>query len=250
MLLDSSGAVWWRYDQDYQVHFSRWEKKRFDGLPASRAGAELVGPHAGLSPDIRRVRDPARASAAALYFAGRRGDAVCLSLFWVELSAFGSAKRRPPCGRSSQIDLESVSFGAADWLSPSSRTPTCGDQRVHALEAGRHRGIGSGHYFMMLDVEQTQPALLPEGEADHAADFDQFRFAEMLVHAIPERIVGIEVPRNRFGVSEHSLLTVIEAGGFLEVQKIEDVIFDHGAALVAFTERWLPQYSHCTERET
>jgi hypothetical protein len=30
MLLDSSGTVWWRYDQDYRVHFSRWEKKRFD----------------------------------------------------------------------------------------------------------------------------------------------------------------------------------------------------------------------------
>jgi hypothetical protein len=32
MLLDSSGTVWWRYDQDYKVHFSRWEKKRFDGF--------------------------------------------------------------------------------------------------------------------------------------------------------------------------------------------------------------------------
>ncbi|MBX9774218.1 MAG: hypothetical protein K2Y71_07365 [Xanthobacteraceae bacterium] len=32
MLLDSSGAVWWRYDQDYTMHFSRWEKKRFDGF--------------------------------------------------------------------------------------------------------------------------------------------------------------------------------------------------------------------------
>lgn len=32
MLIDSSGTVWWRYDQDYQVHFSRWEKKRFDAF--------------------------------------------------------------------------------------------------------------------------------------------------------------------------------------------------------------------------
>jgi hypothetical protein len=32
MLLDSSGTVWWRYDQDYKMHFSRWEKKRFDGF--------------------------------------------------------------------------------------------------------------------------------------------------------------------------------------------------------------------------
>jgi len=38
MLLDSSGTVWWRYDQDYSMHFSRWEKKRFDrflrGVPS------------------------------------------------------------------------------------------------------------------------------------------------------------------------------------------------------------------------
>lgn len=32
MLIDSSGTVWWRYDQDYQVHFSRWEKKRFEAF--------------------------------------------------------------------------------------------------------------------------------------------------------------------------------------------------------------------------
>ena len=32
MLLDSSGTVWWRYDQDYQVHFSRWEQKRFNAF--------------------------------------------------------------------------------------------------------------------------------------------------------------------------------------------------------------------------
>jgi len=32
MLLDSSGTVWWRYDQSYQVHFSRWEKKRFEAF--------------------------------------------------------------------------------------------------------------------------------------------------------------------------------------------------------------------------
>src|SRR5262245_34606435 len=30
MLIDSSGTVWWRYDQDYTVHFARWEKKQFE----------------------------------------------------------------------------------------------------------------------------------------------------------------------------------------------------------------------------
>jgi hypothetical protein len=66
MLLDSSGTVWWRYDQDYQVHFSRWEKKRFDGF--------LRGvPSAGWWDRTRAVRE--RACAAAL------GAVVCYVLF-------------------------------------------------------------------------------------------------------------------------------------------------------------------------
>jgi hypothetical protein len=32
MLLMSSGAVRWLHDDDYTMHFSRWEKKRFDGF--------------------------------------------------------------------------------------------------------------------------------------------------------------------------------------------------------------------------
>jgi hypothetical protein len=30
MLLDSSGTVQWLHDEDYSVHFSRWEQKRFE----------------------------------------------------------------------------------------------------------------------------------------------------------------------------------------------------------------------------
>ena len=32
MLLGSSGTVQWLHDEDYTMHFSRWEKKRFDGF--------------------------------------------------------------------------------------------------------------------------------------------------------------------------------------------------------------------------
>ena len=32
ILLASSGAVRWLHDDDYKMHFSRWEKKRFDGF--------------------------------------------------------------------------------------------------------------------------------------------------------------------------------------------------------------------------
>jgi hypothetical protein len=32
MLLDSSGTVQWLHDEDYTMHFSRWEQKRFDSF--------------------------------------------------------------------------------------------------------------------------------------------------------------------------------------------------------------------------
>lgn len=66
MLLDSSGTVWWRYDQDYTVHFSRWEKKRFDGFLRSV-------PSASWWDRTRPYRE--RACAAAL------GAVVCYVLF-------------------------------------------------------------------------------------------------------------------------------------------------------------------------
>jgi hypothetical protein len=48
MLLDSSGTVWWRYDQDCTTHFSRWEQKRFETflrhvpVPARRGRTRAV----------------------------------------------------------------------------------------------------------------------------------------------------------------------------------------------------------------
>jgi hypothetical protein len=32
MLLDSSGTVQWLHDQDFKMHFSRWEQKRFESF--------------------------------------------------------------------------------------------------------------------------------------------------------------------------------------------------------------------------
>ena len=73
MLLDSSGTVWWRYDQDYTVHFSRWEKKRFDGF--------LRGvPHPSWWDRTRAYRE--RACAAAI------GAVVCLVLYVIAAISF------------------------------------------------------------------------------------------------------------------------------------------------------------------
>src|SRR5919202_1526301 len=84
---------------------------------------------------------------------------------------------------------------------------------VARLEAGRHRRARAGHDLVVLDVEQSQPGLLPERQADRAAELDQLRLAEVRVHALPERVVGVEAPRDRLGVGERRLLALVEAIG-------------------------------------
>ena len=80
---------------------------------------------------------------------------------------------------------------------------------VHVLVARRHRGVGAGQHLVVIDVEQPQPALLAERQADHAAELDQLRLAEVLVHAVPERVVGVEVPGDRFGIGQRRLLALV-----------------------------------------
>src|SRR6478609_2665116 len=82
----------------------------------------------------------------------------------------------------------------------------------------------------MLDIEEPQPALLPEREADHAAELDQLRLAELLVHAVPERIVGGEMPGDRLGIRKRRLLPLVVRRGLLEVQQIHDVVLDQRTA--------------------
>lgn len=66
MLIDSSGTVWWRYDQDYTVHFARWEKKQFDTF-------------------LRMVPEPTRWNHARPYLerigAAAVGAIVCYALY-------------------------------------------------------------------------------------------------------------------------------------------------------------------------
>src|SRR6476661_7082940 len=64
-----------------------------------------------------------------------------------------------------------------------------GLKRAKRLEAQRHGGVVTGHDFVMIDIKQPKPALLPEREPDHAADLDQFGFPEVRIEAVPERIV-------------------------------------------------------------
>ena len=82
-------------------------------------------------------------------------------------------------------------------------------QCIETLEAGRHRCIGSGQNLMMLDVQRAQPALLAHRDGDEIADLDQLRLAEVLVQAVPQLVVGRQIPGDRFGVSQRGLLALV-----------------------------------------
>src|SRR4051794_23291437 len=88
------------------------------------------------------------------------------------------------------------------------------------LEARRHRRARPGHDLVVVDVEQPQPALLAERQADRAAELDELGLAEVRVHALPERVVGLEPPGDRLGVRERRPLALVEAIGRLEVQEV------------------------------
>ena len=103
---------------------------------------------------------------------------------------------------------------------------------------------------MVLDIEEPQPALLAKRQTDHAAEFDKLRFIEMPVHAIPKSVVGVEMPGDCLGIGERRFLPLVVFFRFFEIQEVEDVILDQRAGGGAFIERWLPQYSQVTERET
>ena len=75
--------------------------------------------------------------------------------------------------------------------------------------AGRHRGGRSGEHLVVIDVQEPQPALLAEREADHAAELDQLRLAEVAVQAIPEGIIGVEMPGDRLGIGERRFLPLV-----------------------------------------
>src|SRR5262249_10729294 len=89
---------------------------------------------------------------------------------------------------------------------------------ARVLEARGHRRGGAGEDLVVVDIEQAQPALLSEGQADHAAQLDQLNLVEVLVHALPERVVGRRVPSDRLGVRERGLLALVVARRFLELE--------------------------------
>src|SRR5919107_243378 len=93
-------------------------------------------------------------------------------------------------------------------------------------EAGRHRRVGAGHDLVVVDVQHPQPALLAERQADEASELDQLRLGEVRVHALPEGVVGVEVPRDRLGVRERRLLALVVGLRALEVEELVVLALD------------------------
>ena len=62
---------------------------------------------------------------------------------------------------------------------------------------------------MVVDAQQPDPALLTEGQRDEAAKLDELGLGEVLVQALPERVVGVQPPSDRLGVRKGSFLTVV-----------------------------------------
>src|SRR5690242_20702560 len=148
---------------------------------------------------------------------------------WVT-SSLSSLLRIVPSGGVRTISRAAASrhFGGGRRfrLRPIVRRCLGGGKLLGVLVAGRHRGGGGGHHLMVVDVEKPQPALLAEGQPDHAAELDQLGLGEVLVEAVPERVVGLGAPDDRLGVGERRLLAVVVLRRRFEVDQVLDVVLD------------------------
>src|SRR6516165_12026770 len=124
----------------------------------------------------------------------------------------------------------SGAFGCDFGFCPIVRLRLAGFENFLGLKAGRHRSRRAGQHLMMLDIEQPQPTLLAQRKPDHATELDQFRLREMASHALPELVAGVEPPNDGLGIGERRLLTFVIFRRLLEIQKIEHLLFDQGAA--------------------
>src|SRR5262249_27162881 len=86
------------------------------------------------------------------------------------------------------------------------------------LEAGRHRGGRAGQHLV-----------LAYGERHEEAKLDELGLAEMALQAHPERVIGLEIPDDRLGIGQRCLLPLAVACGFLEIEEVAVVLFDHAS---------------------
>jgi hypothetical protein len=71
----------------------------------------------------------------------------------------------------------------------------------------------------------------------------------MPVQPLPQGVVRVQPPGDRLGVGQRGLLPFPQRGRGLEVEQV--VVFPSlSPCPLAFSDRWFPQYSHFTERDT
>lgn len=91
---------------------------------------------------------------------------------------------------------------------------------------GCQTDVGVPQHLAVADVEGLDPSLLPAGEGDEEAQFDQFGVGEMLVELLPQSVVGDGgVPQDGARVPEGRLLTFREALRGLELEQFAVVGF-------------------------
>src|ERR1035437_10627218 len=73
---------------------------------------------------------------------------------------------------------------------------------------------------MMVNVEQSYPTLLAHGQRDEARKLDQLFLGEVSPQSFPETVVGVQSPRDRFGVRERGTLSLRVAIRRLKVEEL------------------------------
>src|SRR5690242_1875078 len=127
----------------------------------------------------------------------------------------------PSSGPLSGCERRSARLGGGPW-GPCPVVPggLRGGELLRRGEAGGHRGVGSGQHLVMFDVEEAQPALLAHRERYEAAELDQFGLGEVPVKPLPQRVIGLQAPRDRLRVGQGGLLALAEPRRALEVEQV------------------------------
>ena len=83
----------------------------------------------------------------------------------------------------------------------------------------------SGCAKVVVNIEQSVESLLSHRKSHEIPDFNNFFLAEIFVQAIPECIVCIQVPGDRFGQCQRSFSRIVIEVGLFKIQQFSVLAF-------------------------